>query len=629
MLKLNLDGEGRRKALQLAHEVDHDELALALLDVARRPRSKLLSPLLDVYANLYSAHKIHTLRNPDGVTLLMLAVQSGAEYNFNHVLKIVSEAIGVEATRSWLDEGDVWGNTALHYACTISSGPIVATLLASGADSNVRNISGEKPIHLSQSRAVMKLLLDPQEAATIPTLAIQTALTAALTQSAGPSSSTSSSGSTAAESPTSLSQSQGSASPEAQKRSHSPGKARNAKKINPVRPKLKITVIEARDIDAPYQGALLHRVCTMGEDGHFLLQYLLPHIEERHVWSRDPFGFTALHLAASAVGRNSVSPILHTLLKHVQEHEIPVDLDLRVGFNTSHLSRPLWKRELSSQCDGMTALHLAASNYGTANMESLLNAGANADCPLPEGSKWGSHAIDLVWMRLDSFYDKSIDYEMINAKVCQVATLLMERSERAPEFAYKYDWKPQHKCANPSPQLHMERVLLSILRKINPTNERLSTMAIDRLLTVICQPLPTDPVGSNSPTAMSSLRLSSQDIGARILCAVIQQIPPCVEREDIIEKLLYLDVSPTWEVDTANLYSSQPPTSARDTYYDDFDPTVIMETAIDFSKRLGDKKAAKQLKRFLNESKEVDLASPSSSPPESRSQRSADNCIVM
>jgi ankyrin repeat protein len=139
MLRLNLDGEGRRTALQLAHEVDHDELALALLDVARRPRSKLLSPLLDVYASLYSAHKIHTLRNTDGVTLLMLAVQSGAEYNFNQVLKIVSEAIGVEATRSWLDEGDVWGNTALHYACTLSSGPIVATLLASGADSNVRS----------------------------------------------------------------------------------------------------------------------------------------------------------------------------------------------------------------------------------------------------------------------------------------------------------------------------------------------------------------------------------------------------------------------------------------------------------------------------------------------------------
>jgi hypothetical protein len=213
----------------------------------------------------------------------------------------------------------------------------------------------------------MKLLLDPHEAATIPALAIQTALTAALSQSAGPSSSTTMSALPAAEGPSTLAHSQGGTSPETQKRSHSPGKARNAKKINQIRPKMKITIIEARDIDAPYQGALLHRVCTMGEDGHFLLQYLLPHIEERHVWSRDPFGFTPLHLAASAVGRNSVSPILHTLLKHVQENEIAVDLDLRVGFNTSHLSRPLWKRELSSQCDGMTALHLAASNYGTAS----------------------------------------------------------------------------------------------------------------------------------------------------------------------------------------------------------------------------------------------------------------------
>lgn len=488
------------------------------------------------------------------------------------------------------------------------------------------DVSGEKPIHFAQSRAVMRLLLDPVEANAVPGIPIQAALVHSLTQSGG-----SGSGTNSPPLPdvSPLSHSQNS-SPESQRRKDSPSKSRLTKKAAPTRPKLKITIIESRDVDAPYEGALLHRVCTMGEDGHFLLQYLLPHLEQRHVLSRDPFGFTALHLAASAVGRNSVSPILHTLLRHVQENEIPIDLDLRVGFKCASDTKPLWKRELSSPCDGMTALHLAAANYGTANMESLLNAGASADAALPEGSKWGNHSIDLVWMRLDSFYDKSIDYEMINAKVCQVATLLMERSDRAGEFAYKYDWKPQHKSVNPSPQLNMEKVIISILRKLSPATERIGTLAVDRLLTVLCQPLPTDPVGATSPSSISGLRISSQDVGARILCAVVEKIPACVEREEIIEKLLCLEVSPAWEVDTANLYSSQPPNSSRDSYYDDFDPTVVMESAIDLAKRLGDKKAAKQLKRFFSEPRETDLVSPSSSPPESRAgQRSADKCLVM
>lgn len=139
MLRVNLDGEGRRSFLQTAREAEHSEVALALFDVARRPRSKLLSPLLDLYAEVYSGHIIHLLKNTDGVSMLMLSVQSGAEFNFSIVLKKVSESIGIEATKLYLDEGDVWGNTALHYACSISAGPIVASLLASGACSNVRS----------------------------------------------------------------------------------------------------------------------------------------------------------------------------------------------------------------------------------------------------------------------------------------------------------------------------------------------------------------------------------------------------------------------------------------------------------------------------------------------------------
>lgn len=213
----------------------------------------------------------------------------------------------------------------------------------------------------------MKILLDPQELAQV---------SPPLSSSQPASSGGATSGSSASTLSHPLSSSSNDAiatasSSSAARRSISPGKSRNSKRLGQRSNKPKITIIEACDVDAPYDGALLHRACTMGEDGHFLLQYLLPHLEPRHIISRDPFGFTPLHLAASAVGRNSVSPILHTILKCARDNKIPLDLDLRVG--SCNKPRPLWCRSLVSPCEGMTALHLAAANYGTASIHPTIH----------------------------------------------------------------------------------------------------------------------------------------------------------------------------------------------------------------------------------------------------------------